>query len=379
MSKIRYIWINEDKTEAEILALTSQMEGLLFVASDTWITYEINNLWTPEVSKKHIIYITKEGNTWVSKSILETSSNWNIHRINATKSLLNGEEMWWMQGKHFYSISSNITTVDLLGSTTPATIVAGSNAEFVNGYWEKNIAGNAWNSYIYSQESFNPLEEDFAVTIEVEDDPDGDGESGLQGTVREMFGFDDNPTQNQSYTSWENFVYQVNNYFYSRVYEKWVATLMDWYSTFYFQVWDKVWVKCIDGYVTYFVLRWGVETEIFASNKRAIAPLFFKASFNRWVWSTGHSRMWNIEWYRSDKQKNTTIQIQGESTEIISDSDKWLCESIWIEIQAGATYSDIKYIRKSGEKYEDGVNPYNTEVTHWYVGSYAQSSETIIY
>ena len=58
---------------------------------------------------------------------------------------------------------------------------------------------------------FDPLTENFAVSWLVE---------SITGTIREMGGLDDIAQQNNFYSSIAYAVYQVNNYFYSYVYEK---------------------------------------------------------------------------------------------------------------------------------------------------------------
>ena len=194
-----------------------------------------------------------------------------------------------------------------------------------------------------------------------------------------MFGFDDNPTANNSYTSIENAIYQVNSYFYSRIYEAGVSKVMNGYSTFYFQVGDKVGVKCVDGYVTYFVLRAGIETEIYTSEVKAVSPLFFKAAFNRGVGSTGQSRVKNVEYWVSTKVSQISRTIEGSSADDLSESDQEKLTAIGMLPEPSSKYSDISYTRSTGIKFDNSGTPYDIEVAHDFASLALQDIQTIAF
>lgn len=305
--------------------------------------------------------------SYADEAVLAFNTAGAIHTLDATASKAQGVVSGAFQGRHRYEIAGQVNTVDLLGETTPIAIIAGANVT-VNGVEvEKSNTGNSWNSSFYSTLAFDPNVEDFAVSWLIEE---------TTGTIREMAGLDDSPSQNNSYSSIEYAVYQVNGYFYSRVYEGGTAILIPGYSTFYFQMGDRVGVKCIDGFVTYFVIRAGVETKIYTSTKRATVPLYFKGAFNRGDGSSGHSNIGSVKWHTAKKTVGKTVHVEGGAADLVSDADTEKLAQIGMDVQSGATYGVLTFARNASSKFDDAGTPFDLAVSHAYLASFAETSLT---
>ena len=346
-------------TETEILALTGKTPGDTYTSTDTNLVYTIAANGTAFLDEnKDVVYVTTNNSLTENEPAHTITQASGITTIDARASKYQGLEVGGSNGVHRYTFQGQKNTVDLLGSTTPATLNAGTNVNISSGVVSKNITGNTWNASAYSTESFDPNVMDFAVTVEVE---------STTGTIREMIGLDDNPTQNNSYTSLDFAISQVNNYFYSRVYENGAATVIPNYTTFYFQVGDKIGVKCINGYVTYFVLRGTTVTDIYTSLKKATTPLYFKTALNRGNASSGASAVGNIEFYTSQKIDTYSLSIEGNSISSISDNDKDnLKNNAGIEFLSGSTYSLFDFTRTNSIRFGNGLLP--IDLTHVYRG-----------
>lgn len=365
--------LNKNLTEAKVLALTNQNTGDTFVSTDTNKVFTIDENGFPfEDTKKDVIFVNDETITSDVVPLSIATAN----RIDSRASKFQGIATGSTGGIHKYNFVTEANTVDLLGATTPATILLGTNVTLLApDSYEKSITGNTWNSYIYSQESFDPTTTDFAVSWLVEN-VGLDGDDGVTGTIREMGGLDNNPTQNGSYSSIEFAIYQVNNYFYSRVYEGGAAIIIPNYTTFYFQIGDRMGVKCIDGVVSYFVIRGTTETVIYTSLKKATEPLFFKAAFNRGDGSSGHSELGGVVFHVAQKKVIHSVEILGESTADITDEDKEKLKTVGIE-NVNGKYSDILFDRSNGSRFNNSGTPYNLDYSHSYFGVVPQDLKII--
>lgn len=317
---------------------------------------------------------TDQSNEDMNKSepINEVTTVNNITTIDAKASKYSGLETGDVMGKHLYVFSGLKNTLDILAPTTLATIQAGANVVLVSpGTYEKDIAGNTWNASIYSTESFNPLTEDFAVSWKVE---------SVDGTIREMGGFDDNPTQNNSYNSIEYAIYQVNNYFYSYVYEKGASKKIPNYTTFYHQVNDRQGVACIDQIIYYFVIRNGILTIIHKSTTKATNPLFFKAAFNRGDGSSGESTLGDVQFHTATKTDSFNVKVDGLAGEVVTEEHrKILAENCGISLLTGATYSNLEHTRLDIDKFKTSGTPYPVNLTHSYIGVLDSVTKEITY
>mgnify|MGYP000630961562 CR=1 FL=1 len=359
LSQVRTQNVRNGLTDSEIRALTGVNVGDLYTSTDTNKVFKVAaDGIAYEYTDKEVVYVANEKVITESEPIHTITQNLGITTIDSRTSKYNGLEVGGSNGKHKYTFTGLKNTVDVLGTATDANLVAGLNTDLVNGVASKNIAGNTWNSSVYSQESFDPNVLDFAVTVEIE---------SITGTIKEMFGLDDNPTQNNSYSSIEYAVYQVNSYFYSYIYEKGQSKKIDGYTTFYFQVGDYVGVKCVNGIVSYFVLRSGVETIITTSKVVATTPLYFKAAFNRGNTSSGASVLGGVKFYTAQRQDTFSINIEGNATDLISETDKeTLKDNAGVEMLTGSTYSKLDFNRSTTQRFNNGLYP--LDLSHIYIG-----------
>lgn len=358
-------------TDLEITAMSGKTIGDTYVSSDTQSIYTVGTDGIPFLDEnKEVIYVNSNSSNVAIEPILENSLTGGIYRLDARNSKENGVEVGGTTGKHSYTFTGNKNVVDLGTYNINSTLIAGNNVDLVNGVGSKNITGNTWNSYIYSTESFNPLTEDFAVSWEIE---------SVDGTIREMGGLDDNPTANQPYSSIDYAIYQVNNYFYSRVYEKGRAILIPDYTTFYFNVGDRAGIRCENGYVTYFVDRGGVITDIYTSTKKATVTLYFKAAFNRGNDASGASVLGNVKFATGLKELSYSVTIRGNSSDDLSNEDIEKLKDIGIDSQSSSKYSDIKYTRNNTARFTNGTIPFPIEVLHTFTGQQTQNIINLTY
>lgn len=305
-----------------------------------------------------------------SEPIHVISSNNGIINIDSRGSMYNGIEVGGTSGFHKYIFQGFKNTVDILASSSPLTLNIGARAASVltsPGSFEKDGTGNSWNSYIYSTESFNPSELDFAFSWLVE---------SVTGTIREMGGMDNNPNQNQSYTSLESAIYQVNNYFYSRVYESGAAKVIPNYSTFYLQVGDRLGLGSIDGIVFYFVIRNEIIIEIYKSDVKLTEPMFFKAALNRGDGSSGESLIGDVKVHLSTKKTGFGVSIEGNSSDEITPLHiQTLLDEAGVNVLPGSTYGNLNITRQPFEKYEN----LSIDVTHTFVGNYKSINSELVF
>lgn len=286
------------------------------------------------------------------------------YNVDASKSTHKCKEVGGVSGFHRWFLSGNRNTVDVLASGTPITMIANANVTINGNNFEKSITGNSWNSSGYSQESFDPLNQDFAFTWAVE---------SITGTIREMGGLDNNPTQNNSYTSLEHAIYQVSGNFYNRVYETGAQKVTNM-GNIPLSVGDRLGIRVETCKVTYFILRGSIITDVYVSEKELSVPVQFKTSLNRGTSSSGASVLGDIQYHTVTKPESFFLQFDGYATDLISDEDKErIKKEAGLTLQSGSTYSNWQFERDSIDRFSNQ----NIDIKHVYIGDYNTSMETV--
>lgn len=363
MGTVTQLWYYTWYTETEIQVLTNATPWDLYEASDSSVVYKIQSDGTAALRGSEVLVIARN-NGGVSESVLAMSAASWINTIDATQSTLHWAAAGASQGLHLYSITSMTNDVDLSAPTVDATLIAWDNVTIVGEDVEKSIATNWFNASFYSWESYNPNEQNFAVSYAVE---------SVTGTIREFWGIDDNPSANESYTSMEYAVYQINNYI--RIYESNVGQTIP-EGNFIVAVWDRIGFKVQRGIVTVFVLRgWAVVLEHVCA-KKATSPMFFKWALNRWDGQSGDSLMGDVNRHTGTQASTLTAQVFWNAAAALSPDDVERLENIGMDVQAWSTYSLINYIRKDTPMYDDWGAPYDLDIIHSYSWNSWQSSDT---
>ena len=297
--------------------------------------------------------INGNGNSYENMSIVTILEIGGITTLDARQSTANGTVTGDTSGKHEWFFRGLKNVPKLTGSRTSLNINPNGNVNISGEDAIKNVAGNSWNSSFYSTETFDPLTENFAISWLVE---------SVTGTIREMGGLDDNATANSSYSSIEYAIYQVNNYFYSRVYEKGASIIIPNYTNLILQVGDRLGIKVINQVVTYFVLRGSTIYDIYTSLTPATTPLQFKGAFNRGNASSGASLIGDVDVHSETELDNFIIKIEGSSSDILSDEHKELLKNeAGIISLTESTYSKLQFTKDVSGKFQN-----DKEVTHEY-------------
>lgn len=303
-----------------------------------------------------------------AESVVAASLIANGFRLDARQSTRNGLPLGSQDGLHSWVLSADSLQLDLSDAGVPLTIQNGVNTALnAAGFWEKNIAGNVWNSQINSVESFDPLTQDFFISAPV----------WVGGTIRQMLGLDDIPSgaaTNQEYKSPELSIYEYNATVFRSVYESGAAVVTGRGDVAVI-VGDRRAIRCVGGVFTYFIIRAdGSIDDIYQSTKSPVVPLFFKGSFNRGVGSSGHSKMTDIRSHTLMKVVPVSVSIQGAAMALISDQHKAVLESVGLVPVAGAMYSDLKLERVEGINFPASLQH---EFNHSYVVPETQSTGII--
>lgn len=298
----------------------------------------------------------------VPKSVFTTDAD--KYNINSTTSTWNDNVTGGAIGLHSYIFTGKKEELDITSESLPLTLIAGNNVEVNNDGYQKNVAGGSWNSSFYSQESFNPNDQDFAISWLVE---------STSGTIREMCGLAANPSINDSYSSIDYAVYQVNATFYYVVYESGRSSVTGSGSVAV-AVGDRIGIKVIDNKVTYYIQKGDEITDIYTSLKDAKAPLFFKAALNRGTDLSGHSVVTNCQYHTNTKTVIKTTDISGLANESITSDDADRLAKLGIIPEEGTLYSNINFTKPVSTRF-----PSNTELTynHIYSVNDAQDIQTV--
>lgn len=331
----------------------------------TWTEIAGKGLWNKD---------TSNGGTedYMNTSVLNLSQPTPTSiQVDATLSEWNGDAVGGTLGSHYYSIEVLKSTLDITAGDTPVPTTAGLNVDFDGTYYKKNISGNAWNSWFKSTNPIiDPATENAAVTWEVEGDHDSDGADGDDGTIREMGGLDNNPDQNQSYSSIDFALYQVNGnliYIYeSGAYKNSYTVPMD--------PGDRLGVKVEQGVVSYFHLRGTTETVVHVSDTVATDPLYFKGTLNRGNASSGASVMGDVRKHNTLIPTVVTETITGGAASAISSVDQEKLVNLGLTILPGSTYGQW-----TADKLTSSIFPSGTvyEIIHSYFVMSNQTNGTI--
>ena len=278
----------------------------------------------------------------VAESIFElTNPTATSIKIDASKSALGGVEKGNAEGTHAYMIESTRYYLDVLQGGDVVTMQAGANVDYdaATDMWSKNIAGNSWNSYIYSTDVvINADTQDAAVTVPIEIDHDGDGSTGAQGTVREMFGLASNPTQNASYNKIDFAVYQVNA---TTVYAFQNGTNKGSFSRSMI-VGDRLGIRIDSGVVSVIHVRDAAETPIYVfKDVVATGNYYAKGAFNRGNESSGGSVMGDVQAHTITSAKPMLAHIQGDANSLVSVTDKEKLLELGLSANDQSVYNNI--------------------------------------
>ena len=232
-------------------------------------------------------------------------------------------------GVHSYQISTIRNNLDVTAGSTEVPTIAGVAVDEISpGVWQKNIAGNAWDSWFQSADPIGSVNNDFAVSWLIEESA---------GTIREMGGLDNQPNSNASFTSIEFAVYQVND------------TTIQFYESGGLQqtlsqgisIGDRFGVKIERGVASSFILQGGIETVLRVSPRAASGDLFFKGALNRGVGSSGHSVMGQVHVHDTLHPGPVVANIIGGAKEAISELDANTLLDVGLVVLPGSTYSLI--------------------------------------
>lgn len=315
---------------------------------------------------------TAEDNKMATSVYAQTNPTPSSIMFDGSQSTHDGDTSGGAVGRHGLSISVLKQFLDPADIGTVEPLTAGANVTYDAGadMMTKSATGNLWNSWFQSTNVLiDPSTEQGMVSWLVEGDFDNDGDTGTQGTIREMGGLDDNPGANASYTSPEYSIYQVNAttvYVYERGSNKGAFSRP-------MVVGDRLAIKVIKGVVTYWHIRGNVETFIYQSVTEASAPLYFKGTLNRGTGQSGHASMGDIRTHKSMIPSMVSTHVTGAATEIIRDQDVDSLADIGLTVSAGSVYSKLIAEKITSLEFLNGRD-YTT--THWYAVATNTSTET---
>jgi len=264
-------------------------------------------------------------------------------------------------GYHDLTISTIKNALDISAGSISEPLTAGQSVTIdANDEVTKSIAGNSFNSWFQSTNVIgNGSTEDFAVTWLVE---------SVTGTIREMGGLDDNPGANNSYTSGEFMIYQVNGnslYFYENG-----ANMRQ--ISYTLQVGDRLGIKIESQVARYIHIRGSVETVVHVSDKVAGGDYYFKGALNRGNASSGHSTMGDIQSHGTYVQTPSIERLSGPASQTITAEDVATLDKIGLIADPNSPYSLI-----AAQRVENANFPASTtyEITHGY---YIKSAQSIV-
>lgn len=298
----------------------------------------------------------------VPKSVFsETNGNYSL---NSTSSTWNDNVTGGAVGRHDYIFTAEKQELDISSESLPLTLIAKDNVQASGDGFAKTSTGAVWNSSFHSEESFDPNEQDFAISWLVE---------ATGGTIREMCGLCSNPDSSNSYSILDYAVYQVNNTFYTVVYQKGKSQSTGKGSV-RVNVGDRIGIKVIDNTVTYFIQSGDEFTDIYTSLIKATKPLHFKAALNRGPELSGASVVTGCQYHANTVTALKTVSISGLATESISEDDAYRLSKIGITPAEETLYSNINFTRQASTRF-----PANSSITynHTYSVNDAQDIQTI--
>lgn len=358
-------------TDAQAQAVTGGNAGDLYYASDTAFKYKIGDTGLPSLEEDlELVYVLPNGDSpeqSTSETVKSVAGQWTTLDHSTSKS--NGVESGSVVGLHFTQFNRVKNMLDKHTAGVSATTVVGTNVtETTEGgskFYTKNVSGNVWNAYMRSTDGFDADIEDGMVSFAIEADA---------GTIREMAGLAKNPTANASYSSIDYAIYQVNDDFYSYVYESGAGTKTG-VANFDVNTGDRFYIACERGVVTYGVIRDGTNElfPIYQSAKPASGQYYFKAALNRGTGSSGHSKVGDVKWHKATTPEPYSVNITGSASAPISETHKDNLATVGIVVSDTATY-DMLSIVQDGD-YRCTGEP--VTYAHSYTVPASQSSGTI--
>lgn len=256
-------------------------------------------------------------------------------------------------GRHTLGITTTRAFLTDYTSSTGVPLTAGANVTFDSAadMFTKSNSGNSWNAWFQSTDHVILAGQDGIVSWPIEPDFDNDGDTGAQGTVREMGGLDDNPSANASYSSGEFMLYQVNAttvYVYENGSNKGSFPQP-------MNVGDRLGIKIVDGEVFYIHIRGTTETVITKSTKTTNQDLYFKGALNRGVGSSGHASMGDVQLHSELENRLVTAYIHGAANEFITSDDVVRLLNVGLNVNTGSTYSLVSVEKIVSTKYPLGT------------------------
>lgn len=273
--------------------------------------------------------------------------------LDGQRSLYDNTEQGFAKGRHSLGITTTEAVLSPYSASPPVPMIAGANVTLdgASSMWTKSIAGNTWNAWFQSTNVVAKLGEDCLVTWPVEDDFDNDGDTGAEGTIREMGGLDDNPSANASYSSGDFMLYQVNATT-VYVYEK--GANKGSYSQ-PMVVGDLLGILVQNNEVSYVHIRNGVMTVIAKSLTELSSDMYFKGAINRGVGSSGHGSMGAVEVHTNMENTTVSAYIHGSGNEAIHEDDVERLATVGLTVNTGSVYSLLSVDKGSTYRYPTGA------------------------
>ena len=310
-----------------------------------------------------------DNTTNIPRSVIAVDNG--ITQIDSRTSSNDGTESGGTSGRHKYQFSSTRNIIDLFGGGTDLTIVEGANFTF-GTTWKKSIDTNAWDSYVRSTESFDTTGI-FAISWEV---------TTKIGTIRQMAGIDDNPTENASYTSMSHCLYQVNSYV-NNAYENGASRTDPFYphSDKYLLPGHRIGCKVSGGEVQYYIQKGGVIINLFTSTLPIAGMAFWKGLGNRGNLSSGWAEFGNVQVHQSTTTDLVGVDIVGNSDDFLSAEDIESLRQVGILSEPGSKYGNLYITRHDVDKWKVGGTSggafYDLDYTHSYRAFDSQDVKTV--
>jgi hypothetical protein len=271
-------------------------------------------------------------------------------------------------GEHKYTFTQEVLKPDLVSTGVLANISLGAKSGFSGGVYSKTATSNNWDSCIRGTDILTSLE-GFAVSCAI---------INLTGTVRQMFGLDDNPSSNNSYSSIDFAFYQVNNKFYSSVYEggKGVNTYA---GNITINGDSRVGIEVLNGVATYFIHNTtnGSIKHVYSSIRELKSTYLIKFAFNRGTGALGTSKTSGIRIHDLVSSPQS-LTISGKSTDLVSEEDRInLLAYMGLSVTSTSVYSNIFFTRVDLNKFKTAGTFNNIDLLHNYYGLASQDVKII--
>lgn len=315
------------------MPLTGYVQKILTVLSDELLQIDLELISALDLDRQ-----PPEDTLMATSVMTHNAVSATISEFDAEQSTHDNVPAGAASGVHFYNIHTTKLVVDNTVTGDPVNLEAGANVSFnaTDQLWEKNVAGNTWNASVRSTGViFDPSTENCMLSWPVE--------ASSTGTVREMAGFDNQPDANDSYTSGEYFIYQVNATT-VYIYEKGSNRHTKARSVV---PGDRYGISVVDGVVTYLHIRDEVVTELYTSAVLATEPMYFKAALNRGNTSSGWSKIGDVRINKTANVAPTSAYVHGNALSELSDEHKKALIGVGYQPLPNTKYSRLQVERMS--------------------------------